>query len=249
MERLAIIGGTGLESINGLSIIEKKNVETPYGPTSSAFVYGELDGCEIVFLSRHGTDHTISPHKVNYRANIWGLHSIGITNIIAVASVGGINSNTPPKKIVIPDQIIDYTYSRKQTFFEDRSNHVTHIDFSQPYCNEMRQILLQAARVLDFDVCIGGTYGAAQGPRLETAAEINRMEKDGCDIVGMTGMPEAALAKELELCYATCALSVNWAAGRDNMEITMSNIKQSAKEGMVSVNKLLVVSAKLFKNK
>lgn len=248
MKRLAIIGGTGLASISDLKIINNQTVDTPYGPTSAAFSHGELAGNEIVFLARHGDDHTIPPHKVNYRANIWGLHNIGITHVIAVAAVGGIHSNIPPKKIVLPDQIIDYTYSRKHTFFEEELDQVTHIDFTQPYCSEMRRIMIQAAKDIELDVLDGGTYGATQGPRLETAAEINRLEKDGCDIVGMTGMPEASLAKELELCYATCAISVNWAAGKGESEITMAEIDQAVEEGMLSVKQLLATSNKLFKN-
>lgn len=247
MGRLALIGGTGLTSISELKVLRTQNQDTPYGSTSAPFTFGDIAGNEIVFLPRHGYTHTIPPHKINYRANIWGLHSIGVTHIIAVAAVGGIHPNISPKKIVIPDQVIDYTYSRKHTFFEEELDKVAHIDFTQPYCKEMRQIMLQAAKDLELDVFAGGTYGATQGPRLETAAEINRLEKDGCDIVGMTGMPEAALAKELELCYATCALSVNWAAGKTEHEITMDEIKQSVEEGMLSIKLLLVASIKLFK--
>lgn len=246
MQRLAIIGGTGLTPISDLHITNMQTVETPYGSTSAAFSHGELAGKEIVFLARHGNNHTIPPHKINYRANIWALQSMGITHVIAGAAVGGIHPNIPPKKIVIPDQIIDYTYSRKQTFLEDDLEHVTHADFTHPYCSDMRTIMLQAAKDLRFDVFDGGTYGATQGPRLETAAEVNRLEKDGCDIIGMTGMPEATLAKELGLCYAVCAMSVNWAAGRGESEITMVEIDQAIEKGMGSVKQLIAASIKLF---
>jgi len=246
MQRLAIIGGTGLTSISDLHITNNQAVETPYGSTSAAFSHGELAGKEIVFLARHGNNHTIPPHKINYRANIWALQNIGITHVIAVAAVGGIHLNIPPKKIVIPNQVIDYTYSRKQTFFDNDLEHVTHIDFTHPYCNDLRIVMLQAAKDLKLDVFDGGTYGATQGPRLETAAEVNRLEKDGCDIIGMTGMPEATLAKELGLCYATCALSVNWAAGRGESEITMVEIDQAIEEGMDAVKQLIAASIKLF---
>ena len=239
MARIAIIGGTGLASFSDLKVQQNQTLDTPFGITSGSLVHGELEGIEIVFLCRHGDDHTIPPHKINYRANIWALHSIGVTHVIAVATVGGINPNIPPKKIIIPNQIIDYTYSRTATFFEEGLEHVTHIDFTQPYCDELRQILLQAAKEVSLDVCMNGTYGATQGPRLETAAEIDRLERDGCDIVGMTGMPEAALAKELELCYATLAISANWAAGRSEKEITIEEIRNSVEEGMQSVNHLL----------
>ncbi len=247
MGSLAIIGGTGFALIDDLKILSKQTIDTPYGAASSPLTRGELAGNEIVFLARHGYDYTIPPHKINYRANIWALRSIGVTHVIAVASVGGIHDGTSPQKIVIPDQIIDYTYSREHTFFEKESDGVAHIDFTQPYCGELRRVLLQASEQLGLHVFPRGTYGVTQGPRLETAAEIHRMEKNGCDVVGMTGMPEASLAKELELCYATCALCVNWAAGRSENEITMKEIGQSAEEGMVFVKRLLIASAELLK--
>ncbi len=247
MARLALIGGSGLTSIDELKVLREQHVDTPYGITSAPFIHGKLAGAEVVFLPRHGNDQSIPPHKINYCANIWGLHSVGITHIIAVTSVGGINPDIPPERIVVPDQIIDYTYSRKQTFFSAESGEVRHIDFTQPYCEEMRQIILKAARNLNVNVFVGGTYAATQGPRLETAAEITRLEKDGCDIVGMTGMPEASLAKELGLCYAICALSVNWAAGKSANEITIEEIKRSVAEGMTSLKHLLRKSVSLLK--
>ena len=171
-----------------------------------------------------------------------------MTHVIAVASVGGINPDIPPKKIIIPNQIIDYTYSRAATFFEEELEHVTHIDFTQPYCDELRQILLKAAKEVGLNVYMNGTYGATQGPRLETAAEIDKLERDGCDIVGMTGMPEAALAKELELCYATLAISANWAAGRSENEIAIEEIRNTVEEGMQSVTHLLRATIKILKD-
>ncbi len=240
MTHLAIIGGTGFSDFSELSILRTENIETPYGLPSASIIIGELAGKEIAFLARHGEKHTIAPHKINYRANLWALKSIGVKNIIAIAAVGGINPAIPPKKIIIPDQIIDYTYSRKHTFFEEESDGVTHIDFTRPYCEELRQQLIDITKQQNIDVFKGGTYGATQGPRLETAAEIKRMDRDGCDIVGMTGMPEAALAKELGLCYATLALCVNWAAGITKSEITMEEIQQSIKEGMISINQALL---------
>ena len=170
---------------------------------------------------------------------------MGVTHVIAVAAVGGIHPSISPNKIIIPDQIIDYTYSREHTYFEEGKGLATHIDFTHPYCNELRQAMLIAANQLSLDVHAGGIYGVTQGPRLETAAEITRMEKDGCDVVGMTAMPEAALAKELELCYATCALCVNMAAGKSDKEISMQKIQKSVKVGMQSVNQLLKTCIKL----
>lgn len=240
MVKLAIIGGTGLTSIEELNILGQLNVDTPYGAPSAPLIKGEVAGKEIIFLARHGNQHIIPPHKINYRANIWALHSIGVTDVIAVAAVGGIHRNIPPKKIVIPMQIVDYTYGRKQTYFEDDLSEVVHIDFTHPYCETLRQKLLQAAKECNIEVYDGGVYGATQGPRLETAAEINRMEKDGCDMVGMTGMPEAALAKELGLNYACCALSVNWAAGKNEKEITMTEINKAIDAGMKAVKSVLM---------
>ncbi|MBT8123292.1 MAG: S-methyl-5'-thioinosine phosphorylase [Gammaproteobacteria bacterium] len=240
MTKLAIIGGTGLTSIDEMQIVSNETVVTPYGAPSSSLVTGKLANKEIIFLARHGNDHTIPPHKINYRSNIWALKSVGVTDVIAVAAVGGIHEDIPPGRIAIPDQIIDYTYSRKHTYIEDNLSEVTHIDFTHPYNEQLRQKLLQAVIDCNLDAYNEGVYGATQGPRLETAAEIRRMQIDGCDMVGMTGMPEASLSKELGLNYACCALSVNWAAGKGKSEITMQEIEQAIKVGMVSVKELLV---------
>lgn len=240
MSKLAIIGGTGLTSLDDLSIVESKNISTPYGEPSSALQIGELAGHEIVFIARHGAEHCIPPHKINYQANIWALNNIGVTDIIAVAAVGGIHDEIPPEKIVIPEQIIDYTYERKHTFFENDLSQVTHIDFTNPYDSALRKKLTQAAERSKIEVFDGGAYGVTQGPRLETAAEIVRMQQDGCDIVGMTGMPEAALANELELNYACCALCVNWAAGKTEEEISMHEINSVIEKGMDSVKSILI---------
>ncbi len=239
MTRLAIIGGTGLTKLKTLEIVRRKVVQTPYGEPSSALTVGNLCGKEIVFLARHGYGHTIPPHKVNYRANLWALKASGIENIIAVAAVGGIRTDMAPGVLAIPDQIIDYTWSRAHTFFEKDLTHVTHIDFTHPYCQKLRKILLQACHLSRLDCCADGTYGATQGPRLETAAEIDRMQRDGCDMVGMTGMPESALARELGLCYATCAVVANWAAGRGEGQITGEQIERHLKVGMTKVGALL----------
>ena len=161
---------------------------------------------ELLFFPRHGHPHAISPHKINYRANIYALKENGVKNIIAVNAVGGITSEMRPERIVIPEQIIDYTYGRKHTFFEDDQDQVTHIDFTNPYSTDLGKQLTTTSLMSGQDVFIGGVYAATQGPRLETAAEVNKLEKDGCDIVGMTGMPEAALARELEINYAVDCL-------------------------------------------
>ncbi|HQU16694.1 MAG: methylthioadenosine phosphorylase [Chromatiales bacterium 21-64-14] len=239
MPDLAIIGGTGLTSLNGLEITRREVVQTPYGEPSGPLTYGVLFGREVVFLARHGYGHTIPPHQVNYRANLWALRHTGITRVLAVAAVGGISGDLRPGRLAVPDQIIDYTWSRAHTFFEGELPHVTHIDFTQPYCEELRALLIEAARRAALDAWERGTYGATQGPRLETAAEVDRLERDGCDMVGMTGMPEAALARELEFCYATCAVVANKAAGRGAAQITMGDIERHLKDGMDRVRLLL----------
>ena len=239
MQDLAIIGGTGLTSLPGLNIIRKEVVTTPYGLPSGPVTYGEYCGKKIIFLPRHGYRHTIPPHMVNYRANMWALHDKEVERVVAVAAVGGIHEDIYPTRLVIPDQIIDYTYGRDHTYYEKDLLKVTHIDFTEPYCDQLRGLLIEASERADLDAFQGGVYGATQGPRLETAAEVNRLERDGCDIVGMTGMPEAALAKELELCYAHCTISVNWAAGRSDQPITIESIQESTLEGMEKVRKLL----------
>ena len=236
---LAIIGGTGLTSLETLNISRREMVSTPYGEPSGPLTHGELGGKAVIFLARHGYGHTIPPHKVNYRANLWALQHIGVEQVIAVAAVGGIRADMEPGCLAFPDQIIDYTWSRSHTFFEDDLTHVTHIDFTYPYCEELRQKLIQAARHAGLDAREGGTYGAMQGPRLETAAEILRLERDGCDMVGMTGMPEAALARELGLRYAACAVVANWAAGKSGGEITMEAIQRQLIGGMEKVKILL----------
>ena len=239
MTKLAIIGGTGLTQLNGLSIIKRETLTTPYGMPSADFITGEYHQKDIIFLARHGNPHTIAPHKINYRANIWGLKHLGVEKIIAVAAVGGITPEMAPAHIAIPDQIIDYSHSRLQTFFEDENYPVTHIDFTYPYNRALRAALIMAAAKADITISPIGTYGCTQGPRLETAAEIKRMEKDGCDLVGMTGMPETSLAKELEMDYAAISVIANWAAGKTAGEITMAEIERHLHNGMINVAKLL----------
>ncbi|WP_432740491.1 S-methyl-5'-thioinosine phosphorylase [Methylobacter sp. G7] len=237
MTTLAIIGGTGLTQLSDLNIIKQEELNTPYGSPSAEFVTGELNNTRIIFLARHGDPHSIAPHKINYRANIWGLKQLGVGQIIAVAAVGGITSEMIPAHIAIPDQIIDYSYGRQHTFFDDKA--VTHIDFTYPYSQKLRSRLISAARDANIKISPLGTYGCTQGPRLETAAEIQRMEKDGCDLVGMTGMPEAALAKELDMEYAAISVVANWAAGKTAGEITMAEIERHLHKGMANTAEIL----------
>ncbi len=236
---IAIIGGTGLTSLNTLEITHRENQSTPYGEPSSPLIQGKLSGRTVVFLARHGLHHTLPPHKINYRANLWALQRIGIKHIIAIAAVGGIRNDMAPGVLAFPDQLIDYTWGRQGTFFDENLTQVTHIDFTEPYCPQLRGRLIQAAQLLNLGARESCTYAAMQGPRLETAAEIRKLERDGCDIVGMTGMPEAALARELDLRYATCAIVANWAAGKAAGEISMAEIERNLQESMARVKLLL----------
>lgn len=241
--KLGIIGGSAFYSMENFKVNSREMITTPYGNPSSPVVFGAMNGGEFVFLHRHGFGHTLSPHHINYRANIWALKELGITHIIAVAAVGGITSEMKPGKIVFPHQIIDYTYSREHTFFDDKSDSVFHVDFTHPYDEELRNKLIQGIDSTKLPYVADGVYGVTQGPRLESAAEISRLERDGCDIVGMTGMPEAALARELEMKYVCCAVVVNPAAGKNGDDIiTMNVIKQNLTQGMESVHELLAVT-------
>ena len=237
--KLAIIGGTGLTQFSGLEIINEIDLDTPYGKPSTSIIIGKYHDKEVLFLPRHGQPHTIPPHKVNYRANIWALNELGIKEIIAVNAVGGITAAMAPCHIVIPDQLIDYTHSRIDTFHEDDLEEVIHIDFTEPYSASIRKKLIGAAAQNNINMSTTATYGVTQGPRLETAAEVKRLEKDGCDIVGMTSMPEASLARELEIDYACCALVVNWAAGKTADIITMEIIEANLKLGMSKIHQLI----------
>ena len=239
MSGIAIIGGSGLSRLEDLVTERREVVETPYGAPSSALTFGTCSGTQAVFLARHGDEHSILPHRVNYCANLAALKQAGATHVIAVCAVGGISENMPPGRIVIPDQIIDYTWSRRHTIYEDQRNNAAHIDFTEPYCASLRTHLIDAAGKSGIDIATAATYGATQGPRLETAAEINRMEKDGCHIVGMTGMPEASIARELDLCYAVIAVSVNHAAGRADGPIEMQEIEANLTAGMGKVREIL----------
>ncbi len=214
-------------------------IRTPFGVPSAPVVFGRLAGSDVVFLPRHGSGHTIPPHRVNYRANLWALREAGVRQILAVAAVGGIHREMRPGRIAFPDQIVDYTWGRASTYFEEELTDVVHIDFTEPYCPHLRAQLIAAARRADLDAWEQGTYGATQGPRLETAAEIRRMARDGCDMVGMTGMPEAALARELELSYACCAVSVNWGAGLGRGPISGELIEANLRTGVTRVRRLI----------
>lgn len=238
---LAIIGGSGLTHLANLDVSRREIVRTPFGEPSGPLTIGQIGGQPMTFLARHGYGHTIPPHEVNYRANIWALKEKEVSGIIAVASVGGIRSDLKPGDIVIPDQIIDYTWGRRSTFHEGENCTVTHVDFTDPYDEPLRQRILAGAAKAGVDVLAGATYGTTQGPRLETAAEIRRMERDGCDLVGMTGMPEAVLARELGIPYAAIIVVANYAAGRGNSRhgINFDQINEVLEQTMGEVRRVL----------
>lgn len=242
---LAIIGGTGLSELQGFEQIEKVALKTTYARAKVRLMRIGSEGKEFIFLARHGADHKIPPHAINYRANIAALSELGVTEIVAVNAVGAIHGDLLPGSVAVPDQLIDYSYSRDVSFYDGKLKTVHHIDFTHPYSEPIRQRILRATESVNTSsntgchVMAGGTYACTQGPRLETAAEIRRLAQDGCDMVGMTGMPEASLARELEIEYASLALSVNWAAGLSEEPITLEDIHSVLESGMEFVSAVI----------
>lgn len=242
---LAIIGGTGLSGLQGFELLETIALKTPYARAKVRLSRLQSAGKEFLFLPRHGAGHKIPPHQINYRANISALAELGVTEIAAVNAVGAIHDDLFPGSVAVPDQIIDYSYSRDVSFFDGKLKPVHHIDFADPYSEAMRLRILSAIEAVgtrkksSCRIMSSGTYACTQGPRLETAAEIRRLAQDGCDMVGMTGMPEAALARELEIDYASLALSVNWAAGLSEEPILLDDIHAVLEKGMDFISSVL----------
>lgn len=248
MGKIGIIGGTGLDELAALEDAQSGALDTPWGAASAAPRYGQLAGADAVFLARHGDRHDIPPHAINYRANLWALRELGVEAIVAVAAVGGIDPTFKPATLCIPDQVIDYTSGRVLSFYAADApvsdfQQVEHVDFSWPYDTVLRAQLITAAAAVEAPCLTTGVYGATNGPRLETAAEIQRMAQDGCSMVGMTGMPEAILARELGIPFAVCAVSANWGAGLTEEEITMDEIRSNLALGMQRVVSVLRVWA------
>jgi len=238
---LAIIGGSGLAQLANLEILRRHVVRTPYGVPSGPLTFGRFGREEVVFLARHGDGHHLAPHEINYRANVWALHEAGVERVIAINSVGGIHPDLGPSALATPDQLIDYTWGRKSTFFEGAEKPVTHIDFTHPYDESVRERLADAATKAQIPIVRSGVYACTQGPRLETAAEIDRLDRDGAAMVGMTGMPEASLARELGLKYASLAVVANQAAGRGGSldGIRLANIGAALEAGLQKVRIIL----------
>ena len=238
---LAILGGSGLTQLSNLQVTQRRSTSTPYGQPSAALTFGEIAGRSLVFLARHGDGHTLAPHEVNYRANLWALKEAGARAVVSVASVGGIRDAAAPGTLVVPHQIIDYTWGRASTYFQGPGVPVKHIDFTEPYSAIVRERLLEAARGCAEAVLDRGVYAATQGPRLETAAEIDRLARDGADIVGMTAMPEAALARELDLEYGAIAVVANYAAGRGDSAraVPLDQIDAVLEQAMARVRRII----------
>lgn len=239
--RIAVIGGTGMNQWPGLDIREPRVIETPYGSPSAPLLIGKIHGVDAVFLARHGEGHTLPPHSINYRANLWALRETGVKSVVAIAAVGGIAPWFPPAAVAAPVDLIDYTWGRAHSYSDGSGDKVQHIEFNEPYNARVRRELVHAALAAKIDIVDGGVMGVTQGPRLESPAEIKRMKRDGCDMVGMTGMPEAALACEIGLEYACLALSVNWACGIGEGEIH-AEIAQSIEQGMAKVRRVLQIA-------
>lgn len=243
--KLGIIGGSLLKELGELTQVIEEKIKTPFGEPSANFIMGKINNVDIVYLNRHGVDHHLAPHQVNYRANMFALKLLEVTHIIAIAAVGGITAKMSPMRCVVPDQIIDYTYGRLQTYNDGNDEEVKHIDFSYPFDEELRKKIIRAITMASLDAETRATYGATQGPRLETIAEIKRLQQDGCDIVGMTAMPEAALARELDIDYANLSLVVNWAAGAGVADgqfaeiISMDEVKQRMSAGNAIMEKIV----------
>ncbi len=245
---LAVIGGSGLAQLPGFVISGQTVVSTPYGAPSASLSRGTLAGVPVFFLARHGSEHSIAPHEINYRANIWALKSQGASQIVSVATVGGIGARYHPGALAVPHQIIDYTWGRRQTFFDD-GEPVTHLDFTEPYSQEIRAAIVSAANACGESIVPEAVYAVTQGPRLETAAEIDRLERDGADIVGMTAMPEAVLAREKDLAYGALAVVANFAAGRgaSRKRIDLAAIQAVHGEAMQRVVRILQRLAQVYR--
>lgn len=239
MKTLGIIGGTGIDQLEGLEIVASHTIDTPFGEPSRALDEGRLGNARLFFLQRHGSPKAIPPHLINYRANMWALKSLAVTDVVAINAVGGISAGMRPGRLVIPDQIVDYTWGREHTVDTGQSGSLQHIDFSEPYDNALRQRLLASASVADIAHEGAGVHGVTQGPRLESAAEIRRMGRDGCDLVGMTGMPEASLARELGLAYASVCMVVNAAAGLDDKPLTLAMMRATLLQEAAVVRQLI----------
>lgn len=245
MSKIGVIGGSGLYEIKGFVLKKRKAVTTPFGKPSDQYLSGEMGGTEVIFLPRHGKHHNIPPHNINYRANIWGFKKLGVDRILSISAVGGIKKGLKPGDIVILDQILDMTRNRKSTFYDGQDG-VVHVDFTDPFCPELQKALNKAGKRVNVSLKNGGTYVAVEGPRLETAAEIKSFGILGGDVVGMTGMPEASLARELEICYSGLSVVANYAAGISKRKLTVAEVMEAMKASTENIKRLLKETFKLI---
>jgi 5'-methylthioinosine phosphorylase len=239
VKKFGIVGGTGLDQLQGLQAQQSHFPDTPFGKPSRPIQEGFWHGCSVYFLQRHGAPLAIPPHKINYRANMWAMKHLGVTDLVAINAVGGISAEATVGTLVIPDQLIDYTWGREHTIDDGSSGELQHIDFTEPYDVKLRTALLDVAAAQEIKHVAKAIHAVTQGPRLETAAEIRRLEKDGCDIVGMTGMPEAALARELKMAYAAICMVVNPAAGLSDEPISLGMMRETLNREAAVVAQLL----------
>ncbi len=245
MPKIGVIGGSGLYDMKGFVLNKKKAVKTPFGKPSDQYLLGKIGNVEVVFLPRHGKHHDIPPHSINYRANIWGFKKLGVDRILSISAVGGIKKGLTPGDIVILDQVLDMTQSRISTFYDGKDG-VVHIDFTEPYCPELRKVLMKAGKGAKVSVKNGGTYVAVEGPRLETASEIKSFKILGGDVVGMTGMPEASLSRELEICYSGLSVVANYAAGISKKKLTVAEVMEAMQSSTGNIKRLLKETIRLI---
>lgn len=239
--RVAIIGGTGVYDPNILSDIREERLRTPFGEVKVKV--GTYRGKEVAFMARHGEDHSVPPHLVNYRANIWGLRQLGVKSILATAAVGSLNPEMKPKQFVFIDQFLDFTKTRHQTFIEKG---VVHLDMTDPYCPELRGLLTRATRELGLEYHTKGTYVCTEGPRFETPAEIRMFRQLGGDLVGMTSVPEVVLAREAGMCYATIAMVTNFAAGISPTRLSHQEVVDVMAENVDNLRRLTMRAIELL---
>ncbi len=238
MAEIAIIGGTGVYDASILHNVREESIVTPYGDVS--YMLGEYAGKEIVFIARHGSHHSIPPHKINYRANIWAIKKIGVQKIIATTAVGSLNSAMKPGDFVLIDQFLDFTKNRISTFYEGGERGVVHLDVTEPYCPSLRKTIKKAAVQEGLSIHEQGVYVCTEGPRFESPAEIKMFAKLGGDLVGMTNVPEVVLAHEAEICYATVSMVTNYAAGISPTHLTHSEVVETMAANGENIKKLIM---------
>lgn len=244
MNKLAFIGGTGVYDPGILSGIYTDIINTPFGEVS--YEVGTFENKEIIFMARHGTHHTIPPHKINYRANIYALKKLGVSAIVSTTAVGSLNQDYRPGELVLIDQFIDMTKSREGTFYDGIFRGVAHFDMTNPYCGHLRKAIIIAARQENIKLHQHGTYICTEGPRFETPAEIKAFQSWGADVVGMTNVPECQLAREAEICYATISMVTNFAAGISPSALTHKEVLDCMAQNIQSFQKIITILCRSF---